>query len=290
MAMTVDGQVLDEFVLGKRLQAARKAGGLTQQELCHKSGLSYSTLTKIERGAIKSPSIFTVQSIAEALNLSLDALVGIRGGHISDGTKRVSRSGIRFVYFDLNDCIVQPRSRGFAQLAADSGQPIDVVESVFWRYDGQVCRGEMTVDELNTIWAERLGIMVDWKKYYLGGVEKMPGVEELVQWTASNYYVGVLSNSMPGFIPAMQEAGMLPAVQFDQIIDSSEVKSLKPESRIFQIATERAGVEPHEIMLVDDNRANLMAAEDAGWRAIQFDNYQPEISIENIKAALAPAS
>jgi hypothetical protein len=33
-----------------------------------------------------------------------------------------------------------------------------------------------------------------------------------------------------------------------------------------------------------------MAAEVAGWRAIQFDNYQPEISIENIKAALAPAS
>lgn len=83
---------------------------------------------------------------------------------------------------------------------------------------------------------------------------------------------------------------MLPAVQFDQIIDSSEVKSLKPEPKIFQIATARAGVEPNEIMLVDDNRTNLMAAEDAGWRAIQFDNYQPELSIENIKNALQLAT
>jgi putative hydrolase of the HAD superfamily len=95
---------------------------------------------------------------------------------------------------------------------------------------------------------------------------------------------------MPGFIPSMRDAGMLPNVHFDVIVDSSEVKALKPEPKIFEIATQRAGVEPHEIMLIDDNRTNLMAAEDAGWRAIQFDNYQPEISIENIKVALEPAN
>ena len=282
--MIVGGPIVDELVLGKRLQAARKAGGLTQQQLCHKSGLSYSTLTKIERGAIKSPSIFTVQSIARALDLSLDALVG--GDSIIGSAKKTSKNGIKFVYFDLNDCLVQPRSKGFAQLAADSGQPIDVVESVFWRYDGQVCRGEMTLDELNTIWAERLGVLVDWKKYYMAGVKKMPGIDSLVEWAAENYSAGILSNSMPGFIPSMRDAGMLPDVRFDVIIDSSEVKALKPEPKIFEIATARAGVEPHEIMLIDDNRTNLMAAEDAGWRAIQFDNYQPAISIENIKIAL----
>jgi transcriptional regulator with XRE-family HTH domain len=46
---------LDEKGLGKRLQAARQKAGLTQQTLCQKAGLSYSTLAKIERGAIKSP-------------------------------------------------------------------------------------------------------------------------------------------------------------------------------------------------------------------------------------------
>ncbi|MGH7241331.1 MAG: HAD-IA family hydrolase [Candidatus Saccharimonadales bacterium] len=276
--------VVDELVLGKRLQAARKAVGMTQQDLCQAAGISYSTLTKIERGAIRAPSIFTVKSIADAFGQSLDELVGGRAN-----TKLGSKNGIKFIYFDLNDCLVQPRSRGFAMLAADSGQPIDVVESVFWRYDGQVCRGDMTLDDLNTVWAERLGVLVDWKKYYMAGVEKMQGMDALVEWAAQNYHIGVLSNSMPGFIPSMQNAGMLPAVQFDVIVDSSEVKALKPEPKIFQIATQKAGVEPHEIMLIDDNRSNLMAAEDAGWRAIQFDNYQPELSIENIKSALETA-
>jgi len=45
----------DEKALGQRLQKARQNAGLTQQELCQKAGLSYSTLAKIERGAIKAP-------------------------------------------------------------------------------------------------------------------------------------------------------------------------------------------------------------------------------------------
>jgi FMN phosphatase YigB (HAD superfamily)/DNA-binding Xre family transcriptional regulator len=286
MAMDVSEPVIDEQVLGKRLQAARKAAGMTQQDLCQAAGISYSTLTKIERGAIKAPSVFTVKNLADAFGKTLDELVGGR----PMGGKKGSKNGTRFIYFDLNDCLVQPRSKGFAMLAADSGQPIDVVESIFWRYDAAVCRGEMTVDDLNTIWAERLGIMVDWKKYYMSGVEKMQGMDDLVEWAAENYHIGVLSNSMPGFIPAMRDAGMLPDVKFDVIVDSSEVKALKPESKIFEIATLMAGVEPSEIMLIDDNRSNLMAAEDAGWRAIQFDNYQPEVAINNIKDALETAS
>ena len=67
---------MDERTLGKRLQAARQAAGLTQQQLCQKANLSFSTLAKIERGAIKSPSIFTVQTIAAAVGQSLDELVG----------------------------------------------------------------------------------------------------------------------------------------------------------------------------------------------------------------------
>jgi transcriptional regulator with XRE-family HTH domain len=45
--------VVAEQALGKRLQDARRAAGLTQQELCQKADLSYSTLAKIERGAIR---------------------------------------------------------------------------------------------------------------------------------------------------------------------------------------------------------------------------------------------
>ena len=46
-----DGGAL-EVRLGKRVQDFRKKAGFTQQELCHKAKLSYSTLAKIERGPL----------------------------------------------------------------------------------------------------------------------------------------------------------------------------------------------------------------------------------------------
>jgi len=289
MAMDVSGNISSEQALGKQLQSMRQAAGLTQQQLCHQAGLSYSTLTKIERGAIKSPSIFTIQSIASALHTTLDSLVGdATAAHRRRKTKSISKSGVRFVYFDLNDCLIRFHTAGFTQLARDSGQPIDVVESVFWKYDGLVCRGEITLDELNTIWAERLGIMVDWKKYYLSAVDKMPGIDELVEWVAKQYRIGILSNTMPGFIDALQAQRTIPALPYDAIVDSSAVHALKPETKIYQIATSMAQVDPSEILLIDNDGSFLVGAEQLGWHTILFDSYQPEASIAGIRTALEP--
>jgi len=278
---------MDEKGLGKRLQAARRAAGLTQQDLCHKSGLSYSTLTKIERGAIKAPSIFTIQSIAQALGSSLDALVGHNG---AGSTKLASKSGVRFVYFDMNGCLVRFYNRAFTRLAEDAGVSTDSVESAFWHYNDDVCRGEMTLDEFNTILAQRLNVLVDWKKYYLNAVEAVPAMAELLTWVGEQYQIGLLTNTMPGFIEAMQAHGLLPDIHFDSIVDSSVVHVLKPEPAIYDVALQQAGVAPDEILLIDDERPNLVAAEKLGWKTMMFDGYNLDETTANIRAALQPSS
>src|SRR4030081_2553913 len=97
---------MDEAALGNRLQLARKRAGLTQQELCQRAGLSYSTLAKIERGAIKSPSIFTIQNIAAALGTTLNELMGVSHARTVRQRQR-SKSGLTFIYFDINGCLVR---------------------------------------------------------------------------------------------------------------------------------------------------------------------------------------
>src|SRR5665213_4223060 len=96
---------MDEKGLGKRLQLARQKAGLTQQQLCQRANLSFSTLTKIERGAIKAPSIFTVQAIAGALHLGLDELIGATSPAPARNLLK-TKSGVSFVYFDVNGCLV----------------------------------------------------------------------------------------------------------------------------------------------------------------------------------------
>jgi FMN phosphatase YigB (HAD superfamily)/DNA-binding XRE family transcriptional regulator len=281
----VDREVVEK-ALGLRLQNARKSAGLTQQELCQKSDLSYSTLAKIERGAIKSPSIFTIQQIAGALGVSLDELIGVESAKQAVA-KRRSKTGISFVYFDINGCLVRFFHRAFTDAAKDFGLPSDIVESTYWHYTDAVCRGDMSLEEFNIASAEKFSIeSLDWAKYYLGAVEPVAEAKELIEWVRNNYKIGLLSNIMPGMIEIMRLSNLIPDVAYDSIIDSSVVHAIKPEPKIFEIATEKAGCEPSDTLLIDDSRANLLAAERLGWHVLWFDDYRPAESIARIKQAL----
>jgi FMN phosphatase YigB (HAD superfamily)/DNA-binding XRE family transcriptional regulator len=278
---------MDEVGLGRLLQEARKKAGLTQQELCQKAGLSYSTLAKIERGAIKAPSIFTIQSIAGALNTNLNDLMGDFGPPQVEIPKKRSKSGVRFVYFDINGCLVRFFHPAFTRLAEDTGKPADMIETAFWHFNDAVCRGDMSMPDFNQAFAEKLGVeSIDWQSYYFEAIDIVTEMQNLLAWAAERYHIGLLSNIMPGFIDRMVKEGVLPRVPYTQIVDSSVVKAIKPEEKIFQIAREKAGVEPHEILLIDDSRTNLMAAEKQGWHVLWFDDYRPDESVDRIRAAL----
>lgn len=286
-------EVVDEKDLGARLQEARKAAGKTQQVLCHEAGLSYSTLAKIERGAIKSPSIFTIQNIAAALGTSLDGLLGITppiAPVTIAKTKLTAQNGVRFVYFDVNGCLVRFFQSALTTLAHANDVPPDAVEAAFWHYNDDICRGDMTMDEFNAAFAKRLGLpALDWQKYYMEAVEPIADMHSLVTWAAERYHVGLLTNIMPGFVDDLKARQLIPDVAYDAIVDSSVVGAIKPEKKIYEAATEQAGVAPHEILLIDDDRANLRAAEHYGWRVLWFDDYHPEEFVGRIRDTLAPA-
>lgn len=276
---------MDEKGLGDRLQQARKAAGLTQQELCQKSGLSYSTLAKIERGAIKSPSIFTIQQIAAVLNTTIDNLLS---GENAVTSKKTAKNGISFVYFDINGCLVRFFHRAFAAIAADVGISSDIVEATCWRYNDAVCRGDMTMDEYNQFLARAFEVdTFDWSPYYLEAIDGISDTYDVLLWAAEHYKVGLLSNIMPGLIDGLKAKGYLPQITYDAVVDSSQVKAIKPEAKVFEIAQQQAGVDANQILLIDDSRANLMAAERAGWHVLWFDDYIPAESVRRIRDTLA---
>ncbi len=279
-----------ESALGKRLQKARQDAGLTQQQLCQRANLSFSTLTKIERGAIKSPSIFTIQAIAAAVGLSLDELVGHSAAGKPHRQLRKTKSGASFIYFDMNGCLVHFFQGAFAALSAATGAPADSVEAVYWHYNDDVCRGTMSIDDFNTELAKRLGVEdVKWQQFYLEAVEPIKEMHELIKWAAENYKIGLLTNTMPGLVSTMRRQGLIPDIAYDAIIDSSEVGAIKPEIGIYESAQQRADCPPEEILLIDDSRANLMAAEKLGWRVLWFDDARPEVSASSVREALQPA-
>jgi transcriptional regulator with XRE-family HTH domain len=49
--------------------------GLSQEDFAQKSGVKYTTLTKIESSVIKKPSVMVMDQIAKALGVSIEDLI-----------------------------------------------------------------------------------------------------------------------------------------------------------------------------------------------------------------------
>lgn len=62
-------------MLGENIKKIRKKRNLTQDKLSRLADIPYTTLTKIETGVIKKPSIYTIAKIAKALNVRVDDLI-----------------------------------------------------------------------------------------------------------------------------------------------------------------------------------------------------------------------
>lgn len=61
--------------LGKNFKKLRQKLGFSQDDFARKANVPYTTLTKIETGVIKKPSVFVVNKIAKALNIYIEDLI-----------------------------------------------------------------------------------------------------------------------------------------------------------------------------------------------------------------------
>ncbi len=63
-------------MLAQNIRRIRLKKGLSQEKLSRLANISTATLVKIEAGVAKEPTITTITKIADALEVSIDMLVG----------------------------------------------------------------------------------------------------------------------------------------------------------------------------------------------------------------------
>ena len=61
--------------IGQKIKKWRTERGLTQEGLARKADISYTTFVKIETDVVKNPSVETVKKIAQAFEITIDALI-----------------------------------------------------------------------------------------------------------------------------------------------------------------------------------------------------------------------
>ena len=64
-----------EINIGENIKKHRNKQGLSQEDFAKKSGVKYTTLTKIESNVIKKPSVMIMSKIAKAFGVSIEDLI-----------------------------------------------------------------------------------------------------------------------------------------------------------------------------------------------------------------------
>lgn len=75
---------------------------------------------------------------------------------------------------------------------------------------------------------------------------------------------------------------------FDLIVESTVEGCMKPDIEIYEIIQSRipSSISPHECIFLDDNKANIRAAEEFGWTAILVDPHNIDQSIRDLESLL----
>ena len=191
-------------------------------------------------------------------------------------------SSIEFIYFDLGNVILKfDHSMGFRNVEQLCGVSPKLVDDILFnqglqqqyetglidctQFHQEFCaqadidpskelsRGDLLRAISDIFWANR------------------PIFPVLTQLKARGFPMGVLSNTCDAHWQFVFSQHWVLQTFFDPLVLSYEEKSMKPDSKIYEAAIKRAGVEPGHIFFTDDRQENIDAAIKAGIDAVLFE-------------------
>ena len=91
----------------------------------------------------------------------------------------------------------------------------------------------------------------------------------------NKYKVGLLTN-----IPRSLIERIIPEKLniFDLVFISSDLKLIKPSKEIFEVAIQKSGYQPNEILFIDDGEKNIEVAKSLGISVILYKDFPSFIS------------
>lgn len=190
---------------------------------------------------------------------------------------------IKFIYFDLGGVVILDFSgtNKWEEMTRAMGVTEEIKDKfneLFNYYEVQVCEGR-DVESLIPIFNREFNLNIP-ESYslllnFVYRFEKNPGIFPILKEASNKYKVGILSNAYPKMLFEIRMRGIMPPVEWDVVIDSSVVKSSKPNARIFEIAEKRAlevaDAKPTEILFVENTQRHIDAAKERGWQTFKYD-------------------
>jgi epoxide hydrolase-like predicted phosphatase len=207
---------------------------------------------------------------------------------------------VRGLIVDFGGVLTTNVFQSFKQFAEAEGLDRDAIKRAF-KEDREALallrrleRGELTAEEFEPLFAERIGIrgdrvdgLVERLFAGVGPEDRMLGAVKAAR--GNGIKTGLISNSWGG--SGIHYEGTPLDELFDAVVISGDVGMHKPQPEIFELGAERVGVPAEECVFVDDLRENCAGAEAVGMTAILHrgpDSTLPELE-RLLGLALDPA-
>ncbi len=106
------------------------------------------------------------------------------------------------------------------------------------------------------------------KDEFFGGDVIDRNLVNFIRSLRGKIHTGLISNAWSGMRAFLEKEKFIEL--FDTVIISAEVGMMKPDTGIYQIALEQAGVKAEQAVFIDDIQANIDASEKIGMKGILF--------------------
>ncbi|WP_241564222.1 HAD family hydrolase [Nonomuraea polychroma] len=182
------------------------------------------------------------------------------------------------IVFDLYGVIARTQSPAARQRIVDlAGVPGERFWEAYWG-----CRPDYDAGQDGTAYwgavAERLGtrfadvpalIDADLDSWCHVDGEMVQVVHELAD---QGHRLGLLSNIIEELVPVWETRHGEWLGRFATLTYSCRIGVAKPRRRAYEICAERMGVAPGDVLFIDDNEVNVVAAREAGMSAEVFES------------------
>ena len=197
---------------------------------------------------------------------------------------------ISFVYLDVGGVVIDDFSGNNKwqelqhELGIEASKAKDF-KKLWKQYESELCIGR-DVETLVPILAKELGLRLP-KDYSLltGLVSRFyanPGIWPIIERLKLQTPVGLLTNMYPRMFAAIEQAHILPDIQWDVVVDSSLERLQKPDRKLFELAEKKAAVPHHEILFVDNTLEHIQAAKAFGWQTLLYNASNHQAAVQEL--------
>jgi epoxide hydrolase-like predicted phosphatase len=187
--------------------------------------------------------------------------------------------GIRALIFDFGGVLVRMiDDRPRLALAKKLGLPLSSLDELvfFSESAAQASRGEISVamhwEAVRKALGLQPGDMPSFLQQFWSADDVNWRLLDYIRSLRPRFKVGLLSNAWDDLRKTLHDRWNIDGL-FDELIISAEVKLVKPDPRIFQLATDRLKVLPDETIFIDDIAENVESARLVGLKGIQYQDF-----------------